>query len=280
MTLNPIRHIEAQKIIKEITTIGSSPLQILADDIEVYFAKSTFQKVPRVELINEVLCGYLAQCWNLKVPNFALMKIDYEVISQYESEQEKLSKRYKPETFGENLFFASQMVTGSTELERYFQGISKSEFNHFISPLDLVKIGVFDFWVGNKDRKPDNPNILISGLDKSFNFHPIDHTAAFAFLDNYKQVRDVLLIIEPKKSILSAPIVRTIANFVTPNSRAALKNEILFGIEVALLNLDFIFEQVPSNWGFSKKAKGHLKAFFSDKDRNNRIANSYLDYIR
>ena len=146
--------------------------------------------------------------------------------------------------------------------------------------MDLVKIGVFDFWIGNKDRKPENPNILIGTNGKTFDFHPIDHTAAFAFLDDYKQVRDILLTIEPKNNILSAPIISRITNFVSPNSKAPLKDEILFGIEVALNNLDFIFEQIPSNWGFSNKSKLHLKAFLADNDRNNRIANSYLAYIK
>lgn len=280
MILHSIRHIEAQKIIKEIPTVGSNPLQILADDIQVYFAKTSIAKIPRTELINEVLCGYLAQCWDLKIPNFALLKIDNEVVKKYEYESGKLSSRYKSDSFGENLFFASQIVKNSIELEKYNQKVLKSEFNNFNSPLDLVKIGVFDFWIGNKDRKPENPNILIGTNGKTFDFHPIDHTAAFAFLEDYKQVRDILLAIEPKNNILSAPIVGSITNFVSPNLKAELKDKILFGIEVALNNLDFIFEQIPSDWGFSKKSKLHLKAFFADNDRNNRIVNSYLAYLK
>ena len=280
MTLHSIRHIEAQKIIREITTVGSSPLQILGNDIQVYFAKTNIPKFPHIELINEVLCGYLAQCWNLKVPNFTLLKIDDEVVKKYEFEGGKLSSRYKLDSFGENLFFASQIVKNSTELEKYNQNVQKSDFNNFASPLDLVKIGVFDFWIGNKDRKPENPNILIGTNGKMFNFYPIDHTAAFAFLEDYKQVRDILLAIEPKNNILSAPIVRSITNFVSPNLKAGLKDEILFGIEVALDNLDFIFQQIPYDWGLSKKSKLHLKAFLADNDRNNRIANSYLAYLK
>jgi hypothetical protein len=78
-----------------------------------------------------------------------------------------------------------------------------------------VKIGIFDFWIGNKDRKPENPNILIGTDGNKFDFHPIDHTAAFAFLEDYKQVRDVLLAIEPKNNILSAPIIGSLTKFVS-----------------------------------------------------------------
>jgi len=75
MELQKIHQIEAQKIISEKTTKGSSPLQVLADDMNTYYAKTTTPQVPRVELINELLCAYFAQCWGLKVPPFALLTI-------------------------------------------------------------------------------------------------------------------------------------------------------------------------------------------------------------
>lgn len=275
MQIQQIRQIEAEKIIKEITTVGSSPLQVLADGIDTYYAKTTTPQVPRVELINELICAYFTQCWDLKVPSFALLTISDIVIEKYISENGRLSNRYKSTSFGDNLFFASQMIQPMAELEKYIlpkqQGLKA-----FQKPQDLIKIGVFDFWIGNKDRQPNNPNILIGGLNKNFNFHPIDHAAAFAYLTDYKKVKDILLSIEPKNNILSSPIVRYISNFVGAETYAGLKKEILGGIEIVLQSIDFIFEQVPSSWGFSQKHKAHLKRFLSDKERNERIVNSYL----
>ena len=66
MELQAIRQIEVQKIITEKTTIGSSPLQVFADDMNYYYAKTTTPKVPRAELINELICAYFAQCWETK----------------------------------------------------------------------------------------------------------------------------------------------------------------------------------------------------------------------
>jgi hypothetical protein len=275
MTLQEIRKIEVQKIISETTTIGSSPLQVLADDMNYYYAKTTTPQVPRVELINELLCAYFAQCWDLKVPPFALVTISDIVIKNYISEKGNLSSRYESTSFGDNLFFASQIIEPVIELEKYLL-TNQQSLKTFHKPQDLIKIGVFDFWIGNKDRQPSNPNVLISGVGQKFNFHPIDHTAAFAYLTDYKKVIDILLSIEPKNNILSSPIVCYISNFVGAEAYGDLKEEILGGIEVVLQSIDFIFEQVPSSWGFSKKQKAHLKQFLSDKERNERIVNSYL----
>lgn len=276
MKLQKIRQIEVQKIIGETTTIGSSPLQVWADDMNYYYAKTTMPQVPRVELINELICAYFAQCWDLRVPPFALTAISDIVIEKYISEKGSLSNRYKSTSFGENLFFASQQIEPAIELEKYISANQQSSFKTFEKPQDIIKIGVFDYWIGNKDRQPSNPNILIGALEKKFDFHPIDHTAAFAYLTDYNQVRDIMLSIESKNNILSLPIVRYISNFVDAEKYAGLKREILSGIEIVLKNIDFIFEQIPSSWDFSKKQKVHLKEFLSDKERNERIASSYL----
>lgn len=275
MELQKIRQIDVQKIITEKTTIGSSPLQVFADDMNYYYTKTTTPQVPRVELINELICAYFAQCWDLKVPNFALSTISDTVIENYISENGNLSNRYKPTSFGDNLFFASQIIEPVTELERYILP-NQQGLKVFNKPQDLIKIGVFDYWIGNKDRQPSNPNILIGEFGKKFEFRPIDHAAAFAYLTDYKQVKDILLSIEPKNNILSSPIVRYITNFVSAETYAGLKKEILCCIEVVLQSIDFIFEQVPTSWGFSKKQKAHLKQFLADKERNERIVNSYL----
>lgn len=276
MELQQIRQIEVLKIISEKATKGSAPLQVWADDMNYYYAKTTKPQVPRVELINELICAYFAQCWNLKVPPFALTTISDVVIKNYISEKCNLSSRYKPTSFGDNLFFASQDIELAIELDKYISNNQQSSFKTFEKPQDIIKIGVFDYWIGNKDRMPGNPNILIGGFGKKFNFYPIDHAATFAYSTDYRQVTDIFLSIEPKNNILSLPIVRYISNFVGAETYANLREEILTGIEVVLQSIDFIFEQVPSSWGFSTKQKSHLKQFLSNKERNERIVNSYL----
>ncbi|MBN8821924.1 MULTISPECIES: HipA family kinase [unclassified Spirosoma] len=280
--LTPISTVRAETIVKEINTEGSSPLLILANDAESYFAKTTVSSVPFVEVINEVLAAYFAQCWSLAVPPFALVHISQSLVDNYRSEKASLSSRYDACTFDEQIFFGSRLVACQVEIDDYFSGpYHQSQMHYFNNPLDLLKIGVFDQWIGNFDRKPDNPNILLAECnDGLLAFSPIDHTAAFGYVSNHREVREELLYREPKKWLLSHDFVRAIAKFTPPETISDLQANILAGMEVALDTMDFVFDQIPKSWGFSEKARNHLKSFLGNQERNERIASIYLSYLK
>ena len=278
--IEPIKHIEAIKIVREINTQGSSPLQIICSNGCVYYAKSTYASIPRVELINEVLCNYFLKTWNLNAPEMALVKIDKVVVESYLSEKGILSNRYGEKSF-EHEFIGFKELSPATELDRYVKKLSnKAEWHQLLNPLDLIKIGVFDYWVCNKDRKPNNPNILLKSTYSKISIHPIDHTAAFGFQTNYKTLNESLLFLESSFSILNVPLIKSITKFATDSELSELKNEILSDIKRCVENMDDIFDQVPSEWGFSKKAKSKLKQILSDIDRNKSISESYFPYIK
>lgn len=282
--MSPIQTVRAELISLEYKTEGSSPLKILANDGKTYVAKTTAaSKPPYVELINEVLCGYLAHSWNLETPPIALVQISQRVADEYQKKQGTLSpKHYANCRFGERIFFGSSLVDCQTEVEQYLVGpYHYAQMQLFHRPLDLLKIGVFDLWVGNHDRKPKNPNVLIATTDNQrFSFVPIDHTAAFAHFENYRDVTDARLFLDPKKCILSHQFVQGIVKFTAPIEIQALAADILAGMENAANHLDFIFAQVPNEWELSRRSKEHLKQFLTDSVRNKRIASAYLDYLK
>lgn len=278
--LNPISTIDCEKIIREVPTSGSSPLLVLASDRDFHFAKTCKNEAPRIELINELMCAYLAQCWSLKVPSFSLLQIDSEVVEAFRREAGKhLSARY-PASLFPSVFFASKQLYPAIELDIYFNGLKgKPSLKLFNNPTDLIKIGVFDLWIGNKDRKLENPNILLNEVGNSVDYCPIDHSAAFAYCTDYRQVTPVFMFMEEKFKILRHPMIRAIAQFGPKPKTIALKEEILAGMELSLNNLDFIFEQIPASWELSKKAKTHLKSFLRNSERNKLIAESYVNYL-
>lgn len=277
--LEPLKTLEAAQILKECTTKGSGPLQLMAIDQNIYYAKTTNLKTPRIEIINEIICAYFAKCLNLNVPDFCLMSFDNDVLQEYIKENEKFSSRYTTAHFS-TLFFASKEVPNVVEFDQYIQMLkTKSEFKLFNYPMDLLKIGMFDLWVGNKDRHSGNPNILISQSGSKFNFFPIDHSAAFAFATDYKQVNKIFLHLPENFRILCAPFIKSITKFVDTNLILSLQNEMLQGFDNVLSNIDFIFNQVPSDLGFGKKSKAHLKNILSDYERNKLIASSYKNYL-
>jgi len=273
--------VRAELIIKEFTTQGSGPLLVLADNGKLYVAKTTTYPVPCAELINEIVCGYLAMCWGLKVPPMALVSISQSLADRFQQEVSPLSKRYARCDFENRLFFGSEIQTCSLEFDEYFAGPTHpSQIKMWNKPVDILKIGAFDLWIGNFDRKPENPNILLADrVNHKADFCPIDHTAAFGHLSNYREVRKDTLHMDPKKSILSHQFVKSITNFVARKEMQALPENILTGMHLAISNLDWIFDQVPKEWGLSKKVRAHLKEVLSDEARNERIAINYHHYL-
>lgn len=120
--LPPLQTVRAELITSELTTEGSRPLQVLADDGEIYIAKATTATTPCVEVINEVLCGYLAQCWGLAVPPFGLVRIGRSVVEAYEQRVGRLSDRYANHPFDDCIFFGSRWINQTVELDAYFAG--------------------------------------------------------------------------------------------------------------------------------------------------------------
>jgi len=278
--LEPIKRLNAIQIISETNTKGSSPLFVIAEDDQEYYVKTSQYPPPKMELINEVLCVYFLKCWNIITPDIALIKIENEVLEAYIKQGVPLSLRYKSIDFENEIFFGSKRIKPVVEYDRHFKHIiNKKDFKLLKQPLDLIKIGVFDNWVANKDRKPENPNLLFSGSNK-INVHPIDHTAAWAHISHPKEVIPSRLFMEEKFKILNAPLIKSIAKFVDDNVMKEIQGDIEYSIQKTLENLDFIFEQVPNEWGFSKKGKENIKSILFDKERNQQITKSYLPYVR
>ncbi len=278
MPFSPLKTNLAIKIVKEIGTVGSSPLLVIDRNGNEYFAKTTTLDIPRTEIINEVFCSFALATWEINVPPICLLKIPYELVLQYNIENETpISNRYKQEYFDNTLFFGSEKINKSIELQDFLPGISKTQFKKLHSPKDLIKIGVFDLWIGNKDRKPENPNFLMSLISEKIAFYAIDHTAAFAYHTNYQDVKDLMLRIERKDCILSTALAKNILQFLPKRINNELKSELLKNITNFNKEYDNIVSLIPIEWGFSKKAKAHLKNFFNDSERNIRIVNAFLN---
>lgn len=74
--------------------------------------------------------------------------------------------------------------------------------------------------------------------------------------------------------------IRSICKFENNKAVENLHREIKMCITNSLKELDYIFEQVPKAWGFSKKSKDKVKDFLSDDIRNKRISETYLHFLK
>jgi hypothetical protein len=277
--LKAITHKTAVQIIEQTDT-NSVPFLVLCDDAELYYAKTIFKTHPPLEdLINEVLCVYALELMNVRTITPALITIPQEVFEDFRKENKSFDARYNNVSFDNVMFFGSLFEESTTEVEVYNTILkNKFDYNKYKNPTDFLKIGIFDYWIGNMDRRGSNPNILVKETtDGKFEFLPIDHTQAFAYQRNYKALKLALMAYPHPKSILRTPMSKSILSFADSKFMANFHGEILADFDNVINNLDFVFDQIPNTFGLSKKGKKKVIEILSNKERNLIVSKIHLN---
>lgn len=237
---------------------------------------------PFEDLINEILSVYFLEFMKVSTIPASIISIPQEVFESFKMTAEKFDRRYNKLPFDKRLFFGSLFQPTTTEVELYNTTLkNKYDYNKYINPIDFIKIGIFDFWIGNMDRRGSNPNILVNEVPNGkFEFLPIDHTQCFANQDNYKAMRLALMNSSHSKSILKTPMSKSIISFADSNFIINFHKDLNESFNNVIHNIEFAFEQVPKSLGLSGKGKEKVKEILSNDERNLRISKSYLSYIK
>lgn len=261
---------------------NSTPLRVECEDGSQYIAKTVFNMhPPLIDLINEILCNYFLQCWNIPVPPQAIISVDKELIDHFVMEGKHIDKRYKIDDFSSFQFFGTKFIDSVTEIDIYNLNLNnKTDFKKYTNPLDFIKIAVFDKWIGNMDRRKGNPNLLLRASADGFTFIPIDHTQAFAYQENYKNLKLSVMDRADNNSIMLTPMFKSICKFVSTNELKNLSSEILTNIKDTLICLESVFDCVPRSYGLSRSGRNKITEVLSDQDRNKTISNIYWNYYK
>ena len=280
--MEKIKHITAIQIIEQKGT-NSVPFLVLCDDGELYYAKTMFKSHPPYEdLINEILCVYFLDFLEVSVIQPSIIKIPKIVFQSFRNLGLTYDKRYENLDFDNAYFFGSLVQENTTEIELYNITLKdKHDYNKYKNPTDFLKIATFDYWIGNMDRRSSNPNILLNQTPEGkFEFLPIDHTQAFAYQNKYKALRLALMSSLHPKSIFKTPISKSIINFADSKFITNFQKTMLSGFLNIVENIEFAFEQVPTDLGLSIKGKKKIKEILSDEERNNKVSQIYRNYIK
>ena len=245
--------IESIKIVNAVQIIecygtNSIPLKVLCDDNEIYIIKTMFKIHPPFEdLINEILSNYFLQCWNIPVPEQALVVFDNILVEQFLFENKTINKKYIDFNFDNHFFYGTKFLPFATEVDLYNITLKdKHDYNKYENPIDLIKIGAFDKWIANMDRRIDNPNILVDNSGVKFKFIPIDNTQSFANQSSYKNLKLALMDTVNNKSILNSPITKSISNFANSKKYSNLAKEITGNIDNTNASFGAIFNNILS----------------------------------
>lgn len=227
-----------------------------------------------------MICNYLLKSWGVITATPVIINIPKNVYDSFVSEGNYKDPRYDAFDFENKLFFGVERLE-ATELELYNSILkNKADYNKYANPCDLLKIGIFDKWIGNNDRRVENPNILLTYDSGYFDFVAIDHTEAFGYQNNYKALKPALMNTARANSILSTGMSKSIITFAGSDLISKFDKEILKCIKKAIDDLDFVLEQVPSSFGLSRRGKEKIKEVLSLEQRNINISKSFLNYTK
>lgn len=259
-------------IIEEKSGTSQQPLLVLSDDFKPYYLKTPKSDNPEIYIIKEFLCHFLLNCWSLKTPSIAALIVDPKSIHL------SLSAHHKSNYF-DRTCFGSESLDNSFDFFTLISLSNKYDFNRYKSPDDLLKLGLFDIWIENDDRKPTNPNLLVQDSGIGFDFYAIDHALTLSSL-KFTDLNPALdLGVSFNDSILYTEIAQIIF-FHSVKSKNnwidGINDYFYFAISNSKSFYNKIINSIPGDLGFSSACSESLYNFLFSDTRNKLVFDEFL----
>jgi hypothetical protein len=148
---------------------NTRPVLIMCDDMNDYVCKYATNSGSSNRLFCEYLAASFLKLWNLKIPDFAFVKINRDHIPP----EWQINGYYF-----DKICFGLRYNRTYVDVTKVQEVIRQEQRQLYTNRLDLLKIGLFDIWISNEDRNHNNYNLLIDVINER-NFIPIDHEAIF-----------------------------------------------------------------------------------------------------
>ncbi len=274
MAVAPLRHITAISLKEELPTTGNSPIKVIGSDYNMYVAKNSKNKNPATDIINEVLAHYFLTLWEVPTPNIALITIDpAHLLPEY-------SNNHRPHYYN-NEIFASQWISNAVDSSILFEINKKKDYDKFNNPEILFKIGLFDIWVENDDRKPTNHNLLFQTINGKQNIIPIDHSFIFGTM-NYVDLDPTTFSPIENENIFVSSLGASLMRYKKKNKKWQPINRDYFYLCVQNCKQEYanIVAKIPPIWGFTAEHQTKLYDFLFNEERNKAVYNEFEYKLR
>lgn len=242
-------------------TNGSRPILMTCNDMNDYVCKYNTGNGPALRLMCEYLGASYLKLWGLNVPDFALVSVNRNHIP---SEYNINSFYFNTTCFG--LKFSRDFV----DISDFTADISHQQRRAFPNRKELLYIALFDIWLANEDRNPNNYNLLID-IENQRNFIPIDHETVL----NSRVLDRPLSELTYEDSIISSPLFLNL--FGSSDFKNPLIKELREGFYNNVKNCRKktvnILKQLPADWNIDKKMLENK--LFSELFVNNWLESSF-----
>ncbi len=273
--MNMIKRVKSKQFIKQIPGTFNRPIITICEDendLPIYFIKYSRNSNEIDGLISEVICNFLAKELYLNTPDIAFVEIgDYPIDPNKFIHADCLKK-------GE-IVFGSKRLENSSELTELNFVVDKHDFNRLAEPSDILRIGMFDLWIGNKDRTRRNFNIFIN-LEKEQSFYIFDHFEAFA-----KIAENVQTVISQDVDIfhgfLGSSYGYEMLCWLPGDELIKEMNEFIRFVRSfnARQELEIIIQDIPSTWKIKDETIDYIIRFLSSEERIQKIESETIKFI-
>ncbi|MDM1495702.1 hypothetical protein HX063_09795 [Myroides odoratimimus] len=260
--------------ILEILETNSIPIKILGTDADIYYAKTIFKIHPPLEdIINELIGNQVYKIWGIKVPEIKIIKIENKLLQEYLIANNIISK-YSQFDIEELFIIGSKEIHNQTELDYHNLVLSnKNDFNQYLDPYKFLDIAFCDVWLANRDRRINNPNLLLVEDQGKIDFVAIDHTQLFGNQTNYKGLKINVMDVSLVNMLIASKFTKKICNFAENEVLSKFNSRIIEKINTTLVVLPEVLDSLPSKVGLSKAGKLKIIEILSNQERNTRISN-------
>ncbi|MDM1094111.1 HipA family kinase [Myroides odoratimimus] len=260
--------------ILEILETNSIPIKILGTDADIYYAKTIFKIHPPLEdIINELIGNQVYKIWGIKVPEIKIIKIENRLLQEYLIANNMISK-YSQFDIEELFVIGSKEINSQTELDYHNLVLSnKNDFNQYLDPYKFLDIAFCDVWLANRDRRINNPNLLLVEDQGKIDFVAIDHTQLFGNQTNYKGLKINVMDVSLVNMLIASKFTKKICNFAENEVLSKFNSRIIEKINTTLVVLPEVLDSLPSKVGLSKAGKLKIIEILSNQERNTRISN-------
>ena len=258
------------QVLREIPTEGNTPLEVIAEDGKVYYAKSGKGQNPPISILNEYICTFLLRIWEIHTPAIATLELDPGIIDFHLSVRNRKS-HYRTPCFG------SALVPEAVEVTR-LSDLGGTNLKLLANPLELIWIALFDNWVGNEDRKPSNLNLLqVEDRDSGkIRIFAIDHGQAFLFMRYADLPEEVPHALSMGDSILDSNSGKEIAYRIGKRKW----KEIIEGFPRKVQTCEKMFSNLssflPESLSLDIIEEKALRRFLFDSERNEKVLQEFL----
>jgi len=246
---------------------GDNPILILCNDMKDYVCKYALQG-NTTNLLCEYLSASFLRIWELPVPDFCFLEVNYEHVNHLGIQKRCFEKTCFGSKYSSN-YIEFNLFNDEPDI--------KKQPAYDIHKSNLLKIALFDIWLANEDRNNNNPNLLLD-VANGYKYIPIDHGAVF----NTRMIDDPITLLTENECLTDSDLVRNLfpKRDFSREYIVDLKDYFYLCTHKCKQNFNEILRSIPPDWNNGlKMVTDKIQNEVFHKQWEDRVIDTFLEYI-